>query len=209
MDKQDIYILGIGNNTPVYIDLLEECGYNIAGLYHYEEGRTGEKVLNCSIVGTNEELFQKSSLEGFSFAISVGDNEIRAKLSRQIREKGGHIPTIIHPKAEVSRYAKLGEGVVVHAGAIVQATALIGQDTVLSYNTSVSHTSVIGANCYVAFGSTIGAYVKVMDYVLIGQASVIVSGCVDQIGSNAIIGAGAVVVKSVEANTIVKGNPAK
>ena len=39
---KDIYVLGIGHNTPVFIDLAEICGYTIAGLYHYNDDRTGQ-----------------------------------------------------------------------------------------------------------------------------------------------------------------------
>lgn len=38
----EIFILGVGNNTPVYIDLVEACGYTVGGLYHYNIERTGE-----------------------------------------------------------------------------------------------------------------------------------------------------------------------
>ena len=31
---KDIYILGVGCNTVVYIDLVESCGYRVVGLYH-------------------------------------------------------------------------------------------------------------------------------------------------------------------------------
>lgn len=27
--NKEIYILGVGHNTPVYIDLVESCGYTI------------------------------------------------------------------------------------------------------------------------------------------------------------------------------------
>ena len=40
--EKEIYALGIGHNTPVSIDLAESCGYKIAGLYHYNDTRTGE-----------------------------------------------------------------------------------------------------------------------------------------------------------------------
>lgn len=54
---KDIYILGVGCNTVVYIDLVESCGYRVVGLYHYEEGRTGEIYFGHKIIGSNEELF--------------------------------------------------------------------------------------------------------------------------------------------------------
>ena len=40
--NKEIYILGVGHNTPVYIDLVESCGYTIKGLYHYNEELTGK-----------------------------------------------------------------------------------------------------------------------------------------------------------------------
>lgn len=40
--QKDLYALGIGHNSPVFIDLALACGYSIAGLYHYNNTRTGE-----------------------------------------------------------------------------------------------------------------------------------------------------------------------
>lgn len=40
--NKEIYILGVGHNTSVYIDLAEACGYEIKGLYHYNGDRTGD-----------------------------------------------------------------------------------------------------------------------------------------------------------------------
>lgn len=37
-----IYILGVGGSTLVFMDLALSCGYEIAGLYHYRNDRTGE-----------------------------------------------------------------------------------------------------------------------------------------------------------------------
>ena len=83
---KDIYILGVGCNTVVYIDLVESCGYRVVGLYHYEEGRTGEIYFGHKIIGSNEELFSLD-LSGKQFAISVGDNKIRSSLYNKILYK--------------------------------------------------------------------------------------------------------------------------
>ena len=56
---KDIYVLGIGHNTPVFIDLAEICGYTIAGLYHYNDDRTGQVDHGFEIVGSFEYLFLK------------------------------------------------------------------------------------------------------------------------------------------------------
>jgi sugar O-acyltransferase (sialic acid O-acetyltransferase NeuD family) len=209
MGKKEIYILGVGRNTEVYIDLVEACGYIPAGLYHYNDNRTGESIHGVKILDSNENLFTTNNLDGKYFAISVGDNKIRNDLANKLRTLGAIVPTLIHPSAVVSKYAKTEDSVIIHANAVVQAGALIEMDTVVSYNASVSHTSKIGKACYIAFGACIGAYVAIKNFVLIGQSASIVSGKVNYIGSNAIVGAGSVVIKNVEAETIVAGNPAK
>lgn len=209
MELKDIYILGVGRNTIVYIDLVESLGYNVKGLYHYNESRIGENIHGIPIIDSTTNLFVKDTLEGMNFAVSVGDNKIREDVALKIRDKGGYIPTLIHPSAIVSKYAIISEGVTIHANSVVQADAIVEMDSVLSYNTAVSHTSSIGKACYLAFGSTIGAYVTIENNVLIGQAAAIVSGKLKYVGHDSIVGAGSVVIKNVEPNSIVAGNPAK
>lgn len=204
-----IYILGVGHNTPVYMDLVESCGYHILGLYHYDDDRTGEQTHGQTIIDSNANLFKKKSLDGMNFTISVGNNKIRSELANKIREKSGNVPTIIHPTAVVSKFATIETGVVIHVNSVVQADATIKKDTVLSYNTSVSHNSIIGEACYLAFNSSIGAYINVQDFVLIGQAAAIISDKLEYIGHHSIIGGGSVIIKNVEPYSIVIGNPGK
>lgn len=207
MDK-NICILGVGHNTAVYIDLVETCGYNVVGLYHFEEGRKGEIYFGQMIKGSNDDLFS-SNLLGKQFAISVGDNEIRSSLYEKIIMLGGSIPTLIHPSAVVSRYAQLGRGVVIHANSVVSPDVVIGDNSVVSSNDLITHGSSIGRHCFVASNVVVGAYVTMHDYAFIGSGATIISGKVPYIGTRAYIGAGAVVTKSVESNQRVAGNPAR
>jgi sugar O-acyltransferase (sialic acid O-acetyltransferase NeuD family) len=209
MKKKEIYILGVGRNTIVFIDLVESCGYKVAGLYHYNDERIGEYIHGVPIIDSNLNLFNKETLKGLNFVISVGDNIIRAEIANKIRLKGGNIPKLVHPSAIVSKYANISEGVVIQANSVVQADTTIGEDTVLSYNTSLTHTSSIGKACYIAFSANIGAYVEIGDFVFIGQSACVVSGKLSYVGCNSIIGAGSVVINNVETNTVVAGNPAK
>lgn len=209
MKNKEIYILGVGNNTEVYIDFVESCGYNPTGLFHYNDERTGTKLHGITIVDSNTNLFKNNTLSKMQFAISVGNNEIRSDLTHQILKRGGIIPTLIHPSAVVSKYALIGKGVAIHANSVVQAGATIDEGTIISYNGSVSHTTSIGKYCYLAFCSSIGAFVKIADHVLVGQAAVVISGKVDYIGEYSIVGAGSVVTKSIEPHTVVAGNPAR
>jgi sugar O-acyltransferase (sialic acid O-acetyltransferase NeuD family) len=204
-----IYILGIGNNTSVYIDLIENCGYEIGGLYHYNDSKTGTQLHGYDILDSTENLFNKSNLNGMNFSLSMGDNQIRNNLYHKILSMGGSIPTLIHPQAVVSKYSHISNGVVVHANSVIQADVNIDENTIISFNVSVAHTSKIGKSCYLSFGCSVGAYVDVQDFCFIGQSASIISGKVSSIGKNSLIGAGAVVICDVNKNTTVIGNPAK
>ena len=205
---QDIYILGVGHNTIVYIDLVESCGYNVAGLYHYEKGRNGDTYFGHKIIGDNESLFS-SNLSGKQFAISVGDNKIRSSLYQRVIECGGTVPTIIHPSAIVSKYAQVENGVIVHANSVVSPDVIIEENSVVNSNSLVAHSSKMGKHCFIASNAVLGAYVTMKDYAFVGFGAIIISGKVSYIGQYAIVGAGAVVVSSVEDNSVVVGNPAR
>lgn len=208
MKDDEIYILGVGRNTTVYIDLVESCGFKVAGLYHFSNERIGESIHGYRIIDSNINLLQHDSLDGLNFIISVGDNKIRSRLAEQIRARNGTVKGLRHPSAIISKYAELSKGVVVHANAVIQGDVFVGRDSVISCNATVIHTSKIEDACYLAANSSVGAYINIMCGALIGLGATVVSGKVEYVGANSIVGAGAVVLKNVEPDTIVAGNPA-
>ncbi len=206
----DLYVLGIGHNTPVFIDLAESCGHRIAGLYHFNDTRTGEIDHGFEIIGSFNDLFSRSSLAGMAFLLTMGDNSIRENLTRTIVGKGGSVPTLIHPTAVISRFTEISDtGVYISAFTHVQADTRIGEGTILLSGVNVSHTNSIGRYCFVAGGATIGAYTTVEDFVFVGQGALTISGKVSNIGQHSLIGARALVTHNVEPYSIVAGIPAR
>lgn len=206
--EKEIFILGVGHNTIVTIDLAEACGYKIAGLYHYQQGKTGEDYFGHKIIGCNDELFSQD-LSDKHFAISVGDNDIRAGLFEKIVEKGGKVVTLIHPTAVVSKYANIGHGVCVHALSVVSPDVVIGDDSIISHNDLVTHGVRMGKHCFMASNIVLGAYTEMHDYSFIGSGATVLSAKAKSLGYHSLIGAGAVVTKPVADNAIVAGNPAR
>lgn len=206
MENKIIYALGVGHNTPVFIDLAMSTGYQIGGLYHYNSDRTGECDHGFKILGSFDELFALPSLEGKAFLLTMGDTKIKEQLTKQILDKGGEVPTIIHPTAVISKFATISPiGVYISAFTHVQADTEINEGTILLSGVNISHTNVIGKYCFVAGGGTIGAYTHVGNHVFVGQGALTISGKVNTIGDNAFIGAGSLVTKPVDENIKIVG----
>lgn len=210
MTNKDIYALGIGHNTPVFIDLAEACGYTIVGLYHYNGERTGEVDHGFNIIGSFEDLFAKGNLNGMNFLLTMGDNKIRTELTDRIISLGGNVPTLIHPMAVISRFAEISPiGVYVSPFTYVQADSSVGRNTVLLSHVNISHTTRIGDSCFVAGGATIGAYTTVGDFVFVGQGALSISGKVKNIGMGSYIGARCLITRDVPEGVIFSGTPGK
>lgn len=209
VQDEEIYVLGVGGSTPVFIDIAESCGYRIAGLYHYNGERTGEKDHGYPILGSFEDLYQ-SDIKGKMFLLSQGDMKIREEVTNQLIKRDGIVPTLIHPTAVISRYADISdEGVVIGANCIVQADSIIKSNAVLRDMALVCHQTTIGNYCFVGPKALVGAHIEVKDFAFIGQDALLVSGKVGIVGEKSLLGAGAVLTKELSANVIAVGNPAR
>lgn len=208
MDKQ-IYILGIGHSTPLFIEIAEACGYLIGGLYHFNSEKTGDYDHGYKVLGSFEDLFL-SDLSGNFFLLTMGDIGIKEQLLKKIIGKGGHVPTLIHPTAIISRFSKISNtGVVIGALTEIQNDVVINKNVTIWTNVVICHNSEIEENCFIGPKALVGAYIHVGRNAFIGQASVLVSGKVNTVGAGSIIGAGGIVTKPVEANVVVAGNPSR
>lgn len=206
--KPKIYALGIGHTTPVFLDLALDCGYEIGGLYHYNDERKG-KAYGFDILGSFDDLF-KEDLCGRAFLLTMGDMAIRRDLTEKILSRGGALPTIIHPQAYVSRWADVGKtGVIIFQFAEVEPDARVADHCVLRAQTCLTHSSSLGEYCFMSSKSMIGAYIEVSRNVFMGMGSLAISDKVKTIGENAYVGARALLTKPVPPNAVMAGFPAK
>ena len=140
----------------------------------------------------------------------MGDNKIRTELSNQIICLGGEVPSLIHPTAVISRFAKISPvGVYISPFTYVQADSSIGDNTVLLSHVNISHTTNIGRSCFFAGGATIGAYTTMEDFVFVGQGALSISAKAKHIGHHAYIGARSLLTRDIPANVVVAGSPAR
>lgn len=204
-----IFLLGVGHATPFFIELAEACGYVIDGLYHYNDERTGEFEHGYPILGSFADMF-KEGIKGKNYCLTMGNMDIKEQVSKQIQKEGGVLPTLIHPSVSMSRFAKISDcGVLIGNRCEIQSDVEIDEGCVLWSSCIVCHNTKMGQYVFCGPASLVGAFTNLGSKAFVGQRSLIISGKVDSIGESAIVGAGAVVTKSVNAGAVVAGNPAK
>lgn len=204
-DNPEIYALGIGRFTPVCIELAEACGYRIAGLYHYENTRTGEAAYGSKIIGSFEDLFAKEDLSGMNFVLTMGNNDTRAEVYRKILARKGNCPNLVHPDAIISRFAQIApQGVQIGPFSYIQSAATVGEDTIVMSHVNISHNSAVGNHCSIAGQSCVSADTILDDYVLFGLGARTIPGKMNHIGEHSIIGAGCLVTSDIPARSVVK-----
>ena len=115
--------------------------------------------------------------------------------------------TIIHPTATVSDHSRIGPGCVIAPGVSIAPEVYLGSNVYVMANSCIEHNSEIGPGCNIATSVSIAGHVSIEKNCWIGANSSITSKI--NIGSGSVIGIGAVVIRDVEQNTVVVGNPAK
>ena len=117
------------------------------------------------------------------------------------------LATVIHPRASVSPFAKVGRNVLIMAGAVVTSNAVIGDHVCILPNTVIHHDVVIGAWTLIGSNVSIAGGVQIGENCYIGSGSRIINGI--SIGDRALLGLGSNVIRDVPADARVAGNPAR
>ncbi len=200
MNKK-VIIIGAGGHAKVIADIIRSNNDDVVGFL--DDSFTEEKEFYGSrIIGKSGDYV--NYLDDCSFIIAIGNNGVRERISGLFKCAWY---TAIHPSAEVSSSAVIGEGTCVMANAVVNADAKIGAHVIVNTASVVEHDCVIGDYSHIAPKSVVCGATSVGKNVWIGTGSTVVN--LISICDNVMLGAGGVVVKSIdEAGTYV-GVPAR
>jgi len=115
--------------------------------------------------------------------------------------------TIIHPTAVVSKFAKIGYGVSIQPFVSVGPNVTIGNHVQIYAQSLIGHDSSLSDYSYVANNACVGAFVELHQGAYLGTNCSTLERI--KIKKWGFVGMGAVVIKDVEENTKVVGNPAR
>ena len=152
-------------------------------------------------------FIQEYGIDDVKVLIAVGEPKLRKLLADRVREKGYQLATIFHPTAHISAHAKIGEGVFIQDYVSVSAEAVVDDNVFISGRSFIGHDVHVGANCQICSHVAIGGNTQIGENVFIGLGALLRDHII--IGKDSIISMGAVVVKDVDDERVVMGNPAR
>jgi UDP-N-acetylglucosamine acyltransferase len=130
-----------------------------------------------------------------AYSVIGGNGEIRGKNQNEFKGK-----VIIGSNNVISELVTIQRP-------FEEAETKIGDNNIIMAHSHIGHDIVIGNNCEVCTGTIIGGYAVIEDGVKLKLGVTVRNR--KKIGKATLVGLGSAVVKDIEDNKIVYGNPAK
>lgn len=196
-------IIGYSGHAYVVIEAALLSNRKLFG--YFDKMEMLNNPYNLTYLG-NENIFDFGSIKDTCYIIGIGDNIIRKRIISLLGDNIKYC-NVIHPNAQISSSVKIGDGTFVSTNACINALADIGMHCIINTGSIIEHECIIGDFVHIAPGAVLAGNVKIGDGTFVGANSVIKQGV--SVGKNVIIGAGSVVIRDLEDNSIVAGNPSK
>lgn len=198
---------GFGREVKMLIDQinLKEKKYEFMG--YYDDGFKKGTVINY-----NEILGSVEDLANIDYKINVvaaiGSPEIKRSVVEKLTNPKIIFPTLIHPTVLIGdEFVSIGKGCIICASTIITCNIDIKDFVILNLMCTVGHDTVINSFASFMPSVNISGEVVIHEEVYVGTGAKIINQL--EIGRQTIVGAGAVVSKTLPEKCTAVGIPAK
>lgn len=206
-----IAILGTGGFAREVATLIQDINntdskYELVGFVDNSIEK-GTLINGYPVIGNDEEINQTN--EPIGLVLAFGEPKIKMKVRLKFTNPLVSFPTIIHPSAIVGdcKLVEIGDGCIICASVIITTNIKIKDFVTLNLQCTVGHDTIIDSYSSFMPSCNISGEVHIGEGVYCGTGVKIINQT--DIGEHSIIGAGAVVAKSIPAYCTAVGVPAK
>ncbi len=142
----------------------------------------------------------------------TGSPWTRELVMNKAKELGFDFLSLIHPNVEMSKWVEIGDGVVICAGNILTTNITLHDHVQINLDCTIGHDVIMGKYATLAPGVHLSGNVHLGKRVYIGTGAIVINGTKENpiiIDDDAVVGAGACVIKNVPSGDTVVGIPAK
>jgi sugar O-acyltransferase (sialic acid O-acetyltransferase NeuD family) len=151
--------------------------------------------------------FETADRADIAVICAVGSPQVCRRLVERARGLGLSFANVISPLAQISLFARFGEGVTVFPNVIINTGVFVDSHSILNAGVIASHDTTIGPYSNINPGAHLAGNVAIGEGCYIGMGANVIQGIT--IGGWSVVGAGAVVTRDLPAGVTAVGVPAK
>ncbi len=204
--EKNVVIYGASGHGKVIADIVKKSGKTVLAFVDDNEALWDKSFCGCPVWSGISHLFEYAKKETISVIIGIGDNYRRQEMMKPLESAGICFDTAIHPSAQLGSDVDIGEGTVIMANSVINTGTRLGRHCIVNTAVTIDHDCIIGDFVHLSPGAHLGGSVRVGQSGWIGLGASIINNI--NIAEHTIIGAGSVVIRHVDAYTVVAGNPA-
>lgn len=205
---------GSGLKALQVVHDLQDAGmesYEIIGFIDDNNALKNTIFYDYPILGTTDELEKIQNrigvLNEISLVCPVGNCKNRKMLIDKLSSHFTHFPNLIHPTAQISKHAELGEGNLFSQNVVIQPGAKIGNFNTFNIAAILGPLAEITDYCTINANVMVASESKILPFTYIGMGANIIQRI--NIGENCMIAANSLVTRSLPDDSRVIGIPAR
>ncbi|MEM1137150.1 MAG: NeuD/PglB/VioB family sugar acetyltransferase [Bacteroidota bacterium] len=206
--ENPVIIFGASGIGKVALDIFSSKQIITYCFLDDDENLHDTEVNDIVVMGnTKDDGFLKFIGKKCEAFVALEDTSERKRVVNMLKQKRKVMPVnAIHDKTIISDHTFIGYGNLINAGAIINAGSKVPNNCIIHSNAVIEFDVILEDFAQVGAGSIIGSKANIKEGALIGAGATIAAGIT--IGRHAQIAPGSVVLRNIEDDDIVFGNPA-